>query len=130
MFDFIRRKFGKPVVEEVTEVPARSSIMSTHRGDTLPSQRMSEISANLTNIWSNYLRAHAPRALATDGTMDDDDSQGWNAIKSAYSMGQPNMSDALFQWYGTQSFIGHQACAILFVSGEAFDVVDAVSGGG
>lgn len=113
MFDFIRRKFGKPVVEEVMEVPARSSIMSTHRGDALPSQRMSEISANLTNIWSNYLRAHAPRALATDGTMDDDDSQGWNAIKSAYSMGQPNMSDALFQWYGTQSFIGHQACAII-----------------
>lgn len=114
MFGWFRRAAGNELpVSEVKEIQAKGSLMSTHRGDSMTRERARELTENLRGVWQRYLRAHAPRPMLPDGTMDDDDSQGWNAIKSAYTMGQPNMSDALFQWFGTQSFLGHQACAIL-----------------
>lgn len=118
MISWFRRRIDRAegtalTATEVKEVQAKGSLFSTHRSDLMARSRASELTENLRGVWGRYLRAWAPVPVMPDGTMDDDDSQGWNAIKSAYTMGQPNMSDALFQWYGTQSFIGHQACAIL-----------------
>ena len=49
--------------------------------------------------------------------MDGDDqiSHGMDAamLKSAFSVNANQLPDALFGWYTNQSFIGHQACAIL-----------------
>jgi hypothetical protein len=112
MFDWLKRP--KLSQTEVTQHHPRSSLFSTHASDEVHGANRGATTAALHTIWETYLRRHAPYVSDVPGaTMDDDDSQGWNAIKSAYSMGQPNMSDALFQWFGTQSFIGHQACAIV-----------------
>jgi phage-related protein (TIGR01555 family) len=113
MFGFLkRRRFAAPVTNE--EVQARGSLFSTHRGDSIKSKDAPQITENLATVWTRYLRAWAPRPTLPDGTMDDDDSgQGWNAIKNAYSMAQPNIPDAIFQWFGSQTFIGPQMCAIV-----------------
>lgn len=87
-------------------------MFSTHRTDSISRGSMRKMAAALHETWQSYTRAWAPRPALADGTMDDSEGS-WDGIKSAYTFGQPNMSEALFQWYGTQSFIGHQACAIL-----------------
>lgn len=97
---------------ESTEKVSRGSIFSTHRGDSMTVSDSAKLTAHLVSTWEQYLRRSAPVPTASSGTMDETDSQGWNALKQAYTLGQPNMSDALFQWFGTQSFIGHQACGI------------------
>lgn len=112
MFGFgKKRKLVTPAKEEVM---ARGSIFSTHRGDSLPRAKAAEESRVMTHALANYLAAWAPRPPVPVGTGDDDDSGGgWNAIKSAYSMGQPNIPDAMFQWFASQTFIGPQMCAIV-----------------
>lgn len=116
MWGWFRKQAGNELPkEEVTETQARGSLFTTHRGDSMSRKNAARMAKTLGDQWREYLLAHAPRPVLPDGTMDDcdDDSQGWNAIKSAYANGQPNISDALFQWYGSQTFIGHQACAIV-----------------
>lgn len=109
---FKRRKIVAPSNND--EVQARGSLFSTHRGDSLRRSDATQASADLTSNVMAYLRAWAPRIAASAGTGDDDDSgQGWNAIKSAYGMAQPNIPDAIFQWFATQTYIGPQACAIV-----------------
>lgn len=105
MFNLFRRRTeDAPRVE-----PQQKSSLFSGSGEYLP-----PLKTSLQDVWTKYLRSHAPRPVTVAGVaMDDDDSQGWNCIKSAYTLGQPNMSEALFQWFGTQSFIGHQACSII-----------------
>jgi phage-related protein (TIGR01555 family) len=98
---------------QTEEVQARGSLFSTHRGDTVSNKDAQAATASLVGTLSRYLAAWAPRPPAPAGTGDDDDSQGWNAIKSAYSLGSPNIPDAIFQWFGLQTYIGPQACAIV-----------------
>ena len=94
-------------------VQRRSSLFSTHRGDTASSRDSRETTEGIVETLSRYLAAWAPRVTSV-GTGDDDDSgQGWNAIKSAYSLASPNIPDAIFQWFGLQTYIGPQACAIV-----------------
>lgn len=115
MIAWLRKKFeqDRPVDSEVEGEKLREgSIFSTHRIDSMRRGTVTKLTTALSDVWQNYTRAHAPRPVLPDGTMDDS-GDGWNSIKSAYTFGQPNMSEALFQWYGTQSFIGHQACAIV-----------------
>jgi hypothetical protein len=117
MISWFRRKLG----QAPTDTPAptedakanRGGLFSTHNNDSLRSSALAERTSKLHGVWNDYLAAHIPTPLAADGTMDDLDAENFGAIKSAFRIAQPNMSDALFQWYGTQSFIGHQACAIL-----------------
>lgn len=110
---FRRRLQQEPPAAETEQRLSRGSLFSTHHSDSQFSSTARDMTNRIVEVWRGYLKAHAPRAVVNaDGTMDDDDC-GWGDLKAAYQIGQPNMSDALFQWYGTQSFIGHQACAIL-----------------
>lgn len=117
MIAWLRKRLeqdGTQAVEPIQkEKLSRGSLFSTHRNDSQPRSKATALTVALYETWERYTRAWAPRPVLPDGTMDDSDSGGWSGIKSAYTFGQPNMSEALFQWYGTQSFIGHQACAIL-----------------
>jgi phage-related protein (TIGR01555 family) len=108
MFGWFKRPVSAP--PEVTHKQSRGSLFSTHAGDELPVGKAREITARLADVWGNYLRAYMPRT-ASIGTGDNND--GDNSLKAAYTFGQPNMSDALFQYFATQSFIGSQMCAIL-----------------
>jgi len=113
MLTWLRKRLGQEPTESIeNEKVLKGSMFSTHRTDSLSRGKLSKMTVQLHEVWTNYTRAWAPRPQLPDGTMDDS-GDGWNSIKSAYTFGQPNMSDALFQWFGTQSFIGHQACAIL-----------------
>jgi uncharacterized protein len=115
MITWFRRKLGQdtPIVEPPQEQTRlkRGSMFSTHQTDNVFTGRASEMTARLRQVWNAYLN-HAAPVPELVGTGDDDDG-GWGDLKSAYHLAQPSMSDALFQWYGSQSFIGHQACAII-----------------
>lgn len=92
----------------------QSSLWSTHQGDSTNARDAREASETITANLMSYLQAWAPKPPTPIGTGDDDDSgQGWNAIKSAYNMAQPNIPDAIYQWYAMQTYIGPQACAIV-----------------
>jgi phage-related protein (TIGR01555 family) len=53
----------------------------------------------------------APLSVAKNGALDD--SEGCASVKSAYSLGQPHISDALLGWFLNQGFIGHQIAAFV-----------------
>lgn len=111
MFGWFKKK--QLIAPNANETLARGSIFSTHQNDSLKRTEVSQAAADLTNNVMAYLRAWAPKPPTPVGTGDDGDSQGWNGIKSAYAMSQPNIPDAIFQWFGTQTYIGAQACAIV-----------------
>lgn len=92
---------------------SRGGLFSTHAADGFTGSQLAKARDRLVKSWNSYLSRNAPRPQmdVAGATMDDADS--WNNIKDAYTIGQPSMSDALFNWFGSQSFIGHQACAIL-----------------
>lgn len=109
---FRRRLQQEPTaVQETEQRNARGSLFSTHRSDSQFTGTARDMTIRLAEVWNRYLRGHAPRPVIA-GTGDVDEG-AWDDLKAGYQIGQPNMSDALFQWYGTQSFIGHQTCAIL-----------------
>lgn len=113
MFGWFRRKriIAQSNTSDVPQV--RGSIFSTHAGDSMGRNDAMRQSGELTSNLMAYLRSWAPR-VSMPGTGDDDDSgQGWNAIKSAYGMAQPNIPDAVFQWFASQTYIGPQACALV-----------------
>jgi uncharacterized protein len=113
MFGWFNKR--RPIAAAVVKDTAtRGSIFSTHASDATPAGDLTRSTETVINQLMNYMRAWAPRPPAPVGTGDDDDSgQGWNAIKSAYNMAQPNIPDTIFQWYAAQTYIGPQACAIV-----------------
>lgn len=54
-----------------------------------------------------FLRAPNGTQDASIGTMDS------NYLKNAFAVSNQNIPEAVLQWYGSQSFIGFQTCAIL-----------------
>lgn len=113
MINWLRRRLQPVAQDTETETLARGSMFSTHAPDSIKRKNASLITQNLAAGISAYLRSFAPIPAHVDGTGDDDDSQGWNGIKQAYGMAQPNIPDAIFMWYGAQTYIGPQACAIV-----------------
>jgi uncharacterized protein len=113
MIEWLRKRLGQVPTEEVTkkEPLKKGGLFSTHRFDSMTHGKAGEMTANLLQTWNRYLKANAPRVTLPDGTMDSSD--GFDNIKMAFNLGQPNVSEAIFQWYGTQSFVGHQMCAII-----------------
>lgn len=111
MFGWFSKKQQPPAPAQSNERLSRGGLFSTHKGDGFKTGQASRLRDNIVGAWKNYLASHTPRAVLDDGTMDDADS--WGNLKDAYTLGQPNMSDTLFNWFGTQSFIGHQMCAII-----------------
>jgi phage-related protein (TIGR01555 family) len=112
MFGWFKRR--EVVTPGSNEVLAKGSLFSTHQNDTMRRSKATQTSESLIANLTRYLLAWAPKPPIPVGTGDDcEDSQGWNAIKSAYGMAQPNIPDAIFQWFGTQTYIGPQACAIV-----------------
>lgn len=61
------------------------------------------------------LKDRRPRPLIkqADGTVTVMDGCDDDAFTDQFSNGQPNISGALAEWYGTQGFIGHQLAAII-----------------
>jgi len=104
--------FAKKPIPAAVEKVSKGGLFSTHRGDLDNTSNRAAMSDKLRKVWNRYLSDNRPRVMRADGTMDDADS-GTDDFAGAFDIGQPAMSDALFQWYGTQSFIGHQACAII-----------------
>ena len=100
---FWQKLFKAQAPEVEPERP--QSIFSTHLDPLVKRER--------TNLWGDVmdrLRASLPRLSLAGTGMDDDEtnSQGLNLNSS-----QPNISDTLLMWYGSQTFIGAPMCAIL-----------------
>jgi len=112
-FGWFKKRTIATAAQSAVDTPVGGSMFSTHRGDTVRSDESRANTESIVDTWNRYLLAWAPRPVAPVGTGDDDDSQGWNAIKSAYGLAQPNIPDAIFQWFATQTYIGPQACAIV-----------------
>lgn len=111
LFAFMARQpEAQPVaeVEETKPVPDMfHGTFSTHSDGMPIAQRLKD------------LKRLAPRIVpevAADGTvaaMDADDAECEQGILDAFDMGQPNISGALADWYGSQTFIGHQLAGII-----------------
>lgn len=89
----------------------RESMFSTHDDDTRP--RNGDELADRRKRWAamqERLRAKLPVPSSDDQFgMDSNDTD----LKQAYQLDQPAVSEALLMWYASQTFIGHQMCAIL-----------------
>lgn len=102
-----------PWQKEATPAPEpteRSSVFSTHLFDDDPIQKK----ARTVSIWGalvEKITASLPVVKAEAGTAMDD--TGDLALKSTFSLTQPAIPELLLMWYASQSFIGHQMCAIL-----------------
>lgn len=115
MFGFMKRRkvVAANTAPTDTAVAARS-LFSTHANDGRPHNAGAADARELLGELTKYLSSWAPRPPAQIGTADDDDSDtNWNAIKSAYALSQPNIPNAMLQWFGTQTYIGSQMCAIV-----------------
>lgn len=107
LFDWFR---GERHVEPAPQVAdEENAAFSTHE------RRLPGAAARAWENLTSRIVAALPRFVDSSGTAMDgmEDSQGANSLKSAYSLSQPNISDVLLLWYVSQSFIGHQMCAIL-----------------
>lgn len=91
LFDFFRGT--KQVEEKPAEKKQASSLIdfSTH------------------TVNRDYEIKLTPPSFAMDGA----DSGVGEAIKAAFNMAQTRVPGAIMGWYGNQSFIGYQACALI-----------------
>lgn len=102
-----------PPSDEAENKTRQSSYFSTDiiegPGDPVLKQR------RITQLWDNTIGKLAklmPTVPHEEGTAMDA-AGDIPAIKSAYALSQPNISEVLMMWYVSQSFIGHQMCAFL-----------------
>ena len=117
IFEWFRGEKKKPETENEDE--SDGGYFSTE----ITNDSKARIKIRAHRVWqgiASSIQAAMPRAASTtskDGyvtAMDSlCDSPGDNALKSAYALSQPNISEVLLLWYVSQSFIGHQMCAIL-----------------
>lgn len=99
LFDFFKRQTS-PQAELVE--PKASGIFSTDLQRNVPRSKL------LRDTIAKTFQKSADDFLVADGTMD-----GVDSVKAtmAYNMG--GMSDSQLSWYGSQGFIGYQACAMI-----------------
>lgn len=96
--------------------PPRKGMFTTHDADGDYLIDNSHRNAQRRDRWEamqERLRKHIPKVNRDDSAMDSFDSQGDSSIKAAYQIDQPTMSEAIINWFGAQSFIGAQLCAII-----------------
>lgn len=108
---FMRWLFAPP--EQSAPPPVESS-PSTHRREVI--EATPDISREMVRRLGNYLRAAfeaTQRVKAGDYTGDSSGSDNPLNIKGVYNFAQPNIPDSLLMWYGAQTFIGHQTCALI-----------------
>lgn len=105
---FFKKK--QPVEPEDTcEIQQREGFFSTHRNESLTRAGAVRLRESITATVRGLLSA-LPKPAATSAMDSTDDISSWKGSLSNPSWG---MSDVLFAWYASQTFIGHQACAIL-----------------
>lgn len=108
--------FKKPEVQQAQpEAPdpvQRLALFSTHHQDIdLPTVTIGDRVQTLAQARPQRPAAAAKPAGAIADVMDEWDGEA-NILKG-YERGQPNISDALANWYGAQGFIGHQLAAMV-----------------
>ena len=101
MFNWFRRK---PAAAPPAPQAERESFWSTHAAST----RKGRGAAHVADYVRNLIKM-APRAVTADGQDDAEDNP--LALKMAATA--QNMPEVLAMWYASQTFIGHQMCAIL-----------------
>lgn len=106
LWSFMFKQPDQPVPEESTEPKpqARTSILNGN----IPSSEKYDLATRL-----GQFAAVRARPTADDGAAVAMDSACDNDIKGGWSRGQPQLSDELTAWYASQSFIGHQLCALV-----------------
>lgn len=78
---------------------------STHRGDA-PADVLTALNARVTSTM--------PVAVMRGGAMDSAGNEGINRLKARWrGLDHGTVTEALFSWYASQTFIGFQMCAIL-----------------
>src|SRR5579872_4525151 len=103
MFNWFRRKpAAAPPAPEIE----RESFWSTHAAS---SSRNSGRGAAHVADYVRKLIKMAPRPVTADGLDEDDD----NPIALKMAATAQNIPEVLALWYASQTFIGHQMCAIL-----------------
>lgn len=102
----------EPIEAAEPDRPKRRGVFSTHDdfdGEGFAvgvGDRLAEL-AKIRPVWKAE-----PAADGMTSAMDAADSGGITTAKG-YMQGQPNLSDALAEWFASQSFIGHQLAAII-----------------
>lgn len=97
MWPFSRRKALPPVTVKLPDLPRRQSGVFTLDGYSADEAAMRR---------AQMLERILPRQQTAKFAMD--------SAKDAFAISQGNgMPELLLDWYGSQSFIGHQMCAIL-----------------
>lgn len=100
---FLRWLFGT-TAPAPAEKTSRSSLFSTHFERGVP--RASDVAGAL----QQRLEASAPQPLAGSGYAMD---SGTGLLTTLKNLGDPGIGDALYAWYASQGFIGHQLAAII-----------------
>lgn len=105
MFSIFRRKRKAPVVVEVPP-PTRERART-------PDKFHDSITTLIANT-NSRLHEQLQNAQAVAPVNFFGDSAGsYTGVKSAYTTAQPNISDGLLGFFVSQTFIGHQLCAML-----------------
>lgn len=114
MFNWFMKKSAPVAEPEPQEIPERqepADLFSTHRsiedGFSIAKrlEGLQKIAPRLT-----------PAVRGADGlvaAMDSIDDACEQDTLKGYGRGQPNISDAIAQWFASQTFIGHQLAAII-----------------
>jgi phage-related protein (TIGR01555 family) len=107
MFTALRRlwRYLFPTETPAEVLPARDRLFSTDmggRGTPKP---------EAVREWLNErLAKSAPKLVPIEGVATDSFDISETVLSE---IGAPDITDALFAWFGLQSFIGHQMCAII-----------------
>lgn len=101
---------SKPQVTPAIPVAPRQSAFTTHM-ELDPFLTKDE---RLANMAARALPVPKTPVVAMDTAGNYAQDEGYESgLKAAYRLGQVTIPEAQALWYGSQSFIGHQMCALL-----------------
>jgi hypothetical protein len=115
LFAFMARKSEPEPAEEPEEDKPRrdafSGTFSTHSDGMPIKQRLAGLKRLAPRLERPDASAAAPGSIVA--AMDAEDAACEQGMLDAFDMGQPNISGTLADWYGAQTFLGHQLAGIV-----------------
>ncbi len=100
MFDWFKKK---PALIQSENTESKSGGMFSTEGDGMMPR-----SKRIREAYQNTFRLSVDEHITNDGTMDSIDS-----VKQAMTYNMGGIPDNQLSWYGSQNFIGYQACAMI-----------------
>lgn len=118
MWPFKRKPEAEQPAEQEQSDPVEraraSGLFSTHDTPERPAVVLADVLDGLAKLRPQKPTT-ASGALQADGTVAVMDTEDWSgdSTAKAYGRAQPNISSALVDWYGAQTFIGYQLAALI-----------------